>query len=318
MDDLAIVQSKATIEELDETLAEQLRSGDTSNTHLAMPDPLDWADIDAFRIAPTRSREYGDLDLDEYLAQLGDASGDITAERLRNRAVSVRFARSTDWDRRWTLYQCLVSEQRADDRLYVLIEGRWFEVSPTLAERVDNFTSRLGHAPLALPSSTRGEAEADYNRRLALAAGGDRLCLDGEILRPEGATSGLEFCDVLTSDGTLLHVKRKSRSSTLSHLFAQGVVSATTLLGDAEFRVRLREVIAAMTGGAAHRWSDLIPGADQQPARDNFRVSYVVIANSRKPGNDWLPFFSKLNLMQSARALQNLGIDVTLDRVEAR
>ncbi len=35
-------------------------------------------------------------------------------------------------------------------------------------------------------------------------------------------------------------------------------------------------------------------------------------------GNDWLPFFSKLNLMQSARALQNLGIDVTLDRVEAR
>ena len=316
VDDLAIVQDDGVTERLDGMLAQQLRDADTSSTHLAMPDSIDWQDVDAFRIAGTRGAECDDLDLDEYLANLGDGTRTITPQLLRSRSVGIRFTRADEFENRWRLYQCLVSEQRIDDQLYVLIEGRWFEVSPTLAGRVDAFASRLGHTPVALPPSERGEHEADYNRRLAEAESGERLCLDAKVLRPEGATSGVEFCDVLSSDGTLLHVKRRSRSSTLSHLFAQGVVGATTLLSDGDFRTRLRAAIAAQADGADERWRDLIPGPERVPAREQFRVSYVVIANSTKAGNDWLPFFSKLNLMQSARTLSNLGIAVTLDRVD--
>lgn len=317
VDDLAVVQDRGLVDRLDEALADQLRNKDTSSTHLAMPDPIDWADISAFRIAGTQKVEYDDLDLDEYLDQLGAGVQAFTPQLIRNRGVSLQFSRGSDFERRWSLYQCLVSEQRVGAQLYVLIEGRWFEVSSTLSGRVDAFVSRLAAAPMELLPAVRGEHEGDYNRRLADAQSADRICLDAQLLRPEGATSGLEFCDVLVRDGTLLHVKRKSRSSTLSHLFAQGVVSATTLVGDPEFRTRLKGLIASNADDQAARWDALIPGAEETPARERFRVGYVVIANSTRPGNDWLPFFSKLNLMQSAKTLQNLGLQVTLDRVDA-
>lgn len=47
-------------------------------------------------------------------------------------------------------------------------------------------------------------------------------------------------------------------------------------------------------------------------------MTFVVIANSTKAGNDWLPFFSKLNLMQHGRQLQNLGFGVRLSRVQLK
>jgi uncharacterized protein (TIGR04141 family) len=317
VDDLALVENRETLNSLDEALVGQLRDGETAYTHLSMPDPLDWGEVDAFKITGTKKHEYDDLDIDDYLTHLGAGRADITVDLLKGRKVQVRFTRSPDWDSRWTLYQCLVSEQRIGGGLYVLIEGRWFEVSQTLAERVDTFASSLGSAPFPLISSSRGETEPDYNKRLTQAFPGGRLCLDARIVKPEGATSGIELCDVLALDGTLVHVKRKSRSSTLSHLFAQGVVSATTLLNDGEFRSRVRGEIEKQAGGSAGLWSKVIPDRGEEAVGSQFRVSYVVIANSSRAGSDWLPFFSKLNLMQAAQALRSLGVEVTLDRVAA-
>jgi len=255
--------------------------------------------------------------LDDYMNHLDDSEvAGLTIELLKSRKVQVKFARSTEWDARWSLYQSLVSEQDTADGLFVLIEGRWFEISRTLAQRVDTFIARLEHTSVALLPSSAGEAEPAYNKRLAEADPNTRVCLDAKIINPGGASSGIEFCDVFTVDGAMVHVKRKSRSSTLSHLFAQGVVSATTLLSDGEFREKLRDQIAQATDGDS-TWSAVIPGQDQQPARSAYTVSYVVIANSRRSDNTWRPFFSRLNLMLQARNLENLGIKFTLDRVDA-
>ena len=130
------------------------------------------------------------------------------------------------------------------------------------------------------------------------------------------ASSGIELCDLLASDGAFVHVKRKSRSSTLSHLFAQGTVAATTFLQDGVFRDQIRGVIERTAAPQTKStWLDLVPDAVHQVDRSRYSVSYVVIANSTRRGNDWLPFFSKLNLMQHGRQLRNLGFTVHLDRV---
>lgn len=65
------------------------------------------------------------------------------------------------------------------------------------------------------------------------------------------------------------------------------------------------------------RWLSLIPDGASPVDRSKYAVSYVVIANSTKPGTDWLPFFSKLNLMQNGKQLRNLGFDVSITRVDA-
>lgn len=317
IDHLAVVSNADTIEQLNNQLVTQLQAGDTSSTHMAMPEPLDWEEIDSFKITATRQIAYEDIDLDAYLDELGARRTELTIDRLKSRRVSVKFSRSNDYEARWTVYQCLVSEQRLNSMLHVLIEGRWFMVSDSLADEVDAFASSLPAASTALIPSRVGELEADYNRRLAQTDPENLLLLDARIKRPGGATSGIELCDVLTDTGELIHVKRKSRSSTLSHLFAQGSVSASTFIGDGEFRDQIRDVIAAeLPEESRDKWLALVPPSGQSVERSRYRISYVVIAKSSKSGTDWLPFFSKLNLMQQGRQLRNLGLGVAISRVE--
>lgn len=316
IDHLAIVRNPVQIAALNDLLVTQLRSGSTGPTHLAMPEAIDWEDIDAFRVGGTRRHEYEDLDIDEYLDHLGEGRETLTLENLKSRPVSVRFGRSGNFDKRWNLYQCIVSEQRFDEKLYVLIEGRWFAVNDTLVEDVDQFISALPAAKVAMIPARPGEIEADYNERLAQNAPGQLLKLDARIKRPGGATSGIEFCDLLSRDGDLIHVKRKSRSSTLSHLFAQGSVSAATFVADGHFRDQIRSLIEdGVEAEARSGWLELIPAGDQAIDRSQYCVTYAVVANSDRGGRDWLPFFSKLNLMQQGRQLASMGFEVAIARV---
>jgi uncharacterized protein (TIGR04141 family) len=63
-------------------------------------------------------------------------------------------------------------------------------------------------------------------------------------------------------------------------------------------------------------WLDLIPPTGQEVERASYRVTYAVVTNAKDGAGakDWLPFFSKLNLMQHAKRLQNLGLKVSITR----
>lgn len=316
IDQLSLVRDDATIEALNDLLVAQLRSGSTGATHLAMPEMIEWEDIDGFTIAGTRTHVYEDLDLDDYLSRLGDGRTTITLTNLKARSVSVRFGRSGNFDKRWNLYQCIVTEQRLDNRLHVLLEGRWFSVSSTLVEEVDAFAAGLPENHVALPPARSGEIEADYNTRLAASSPQHLLKLDARIKRPGGASSGIEFCDVLSDQGDLIHIKRKSRSATLSHLFAQGSVSASTFINDGAFRTQLRHLIEnEVAAETRETWLRLVPRADEAVDRSLYRVTYAVITNTTRGGRDWLPFFSKLNLMQQGRQLITMGFSVAVARI---
>jgi uncharacterized protein (TIGR04141 family) len=315
IDQLALVRNNDQVAALNELLVEQLQRGEAGTTHLAMPETIDWEDIDAFKIGGTRGHVYDDLDLEEYLDHLGDEGATLTLENLKQRPVSIRFGRSGNFDKRWNLYQCIVTEQRLNEQLYVLIEGRWFAISESLVQEVDQFVADLPEPRINLIAARPGEIEADYNTRLAASSPDHLLKLDARIKRPGGASSGIEFCDVLSDGGDLVHVKRKSRSSTLSHLFAQGSVSATTFLSDGHFRTEIRKVIEdEVAGGTLSSWLNVVPAADQTVDRAQYRVTFVVVVNSDREGRDWLPFFSKLNLMQQGRQLANMGFGVAIAR----
>jgi len=317
IDQLHLVNRVDVIDELNEQLVHELQAADTSNTHLAVPEAIDWADVDAFKIVGTRAHEYEDLDLDEYLSLLSPGPGDPSVQALQTRRVSIRFSRSDTFESRWTLFQCLVSEQRLGGQLYALIEGRWFEISESLVDQVDDYIASLPAPVTPLIPADKGEQEAHYNARLAASAPDNLLNLDAKIRRPGGAASGIELCDVLTAAGEFIHVKRKSRSATLSHLFAQGSVSAETFTNDGPFRDQIRDLMTMTApAGTAAKWLDLVPGSSQVVDRTKgYRVTYAVVTDSTKAGTDWLPFFSRLNLMQHAKRLRNLGFEVSVTRV---
>lgn len=298
------------VDALDAQLLDQLRARDTSSTHMAMPDNLEWEDIEHFEISPTRKRAYEELDLDEYLSQDAADASTLTLELLKSRRVSVKFLRAASSDHRWNLYQCLVSEQRFDGKLYALVEGRWFAIADSLVAEVDQAVAAIPSATVNLPAGRPGETEGDYNARAA-AASADLILLDRQLVAPGGATSMIEFCDLLSSDGSLIHVKRKTRSATLSHLFAQGRVSAASL-ADGELRDHVRLAIQrGATSRNPSQWLDVVPASGATLDRDLITITYAVIADSRAAGIEWLPFFSRLNLMQTARDLARMGFTRT-------
>ncbi|WP_418058730.1 DUF6119 family protein [Pimelobacter simplex] len=315
IDHLSVVKDPVLSDALDLQMVGDLIAGETGATHLATPEPVRWDEIEAFTIAGTRELEYDDLDLDAYLGALQDRHA-MTPDLLRGRKVTVRYARSGQAEQRWPLYRCLVSEQRLDGHLYALVEGRWFAIAESLVAEIDDYLATLDSPRTELPAAREGEAEGDYNQRLADSAAG-LLKLDAKIKRPGGASSGIEFCDVLSVDRELIHVKRKSRSSTLSHLFAQGSIAGQTFLEDGVFRDGVRSAIVGVAGSAPHDpWSSIVPGGEDSVDRSQrYSVHFAVIAESAKAGYDWLPFFSKLNLKQHGMRLRRLGFDVAVTRV---
>ncbi|MHB1210628.1 MAG: DUF6119 family protein, partial [Acidimicrobiales bacterium] len=296
IDHLAEVKDPTSISALDAQLIAQLQAGETASTHLAMPENFGWDEISGFKVDGAGRREFEDLDLDEYLEVLGDKRSDITVEQLKSRKVRVGWIKSGNFDARWSVYNALVSEQNLDGKLFALIEGRWFEVAATLVAAVDSCLESLPAAATSLPPAQKNESEGAYNARVA-GLSGDLLLLDKQLARAADATSSIEFCDLLSARAELIHVKRKSRSATLSHLFAQGNISANTLIGDGTFRDTVRLQLGEIAGDDAGRWLDLVPASDSRPDRALYTVHFAVLTNSKGTGADWLPFFSKLNLM---------------------
>jgi Family of unknown function (DUF6119) len=134
------------------------------------------------------------------------------------------------------------------------------------------YANELPETSLPLPEPDAGTDEDRYNRKAAKAV--DGLLLD-KLLVFEGPDK-MEICDVITRDRALVHVKQRGSSSTLSHLFAQGVNCAERLLEDPEFRGAARAVVA----GADQAFADVLP--DRQPEPGD-RVASPNCCKSRGP-----------------------------------
>ncbi|WP_432250849.1 DUF6119 family protein [Streptomyces sanyensis] len=181
-------------------------------------------------------------------------------------------------------------------------EGRWFEIGDRYLEGVRAEADTLLTAPAGCPPPpwTTGLAtEEAYNRE---AAKHGHLRLDRRLIRTARHPHGFEAADLLTEDGTLIHVKRAASSAPLSHLFAQGRVSAEALRFDAEARAEfVRRVREQHPGHAV--------GLDLTPRK----VVHAVSLKSCKPLSTLNLFtFAQVSLLQAARALHAQGIDVAV------
>lgn len=307
VDHLRPVGDPGLIEVLDASLLAALAGDRVHQPHLAPPEPVDWMSIEGFTFStPERSMEPGELDLDTYLLSrmsldtisISDLKQDRVEERRTDSGMNVE---------RWPIYDCLVFETQLSQDLFVLTRGRWFRVDQDFANSVSTVVREIPQVDLGLPPARRGEWERDYNGRAAAAC--SFALLDRQSLRPEGASAGIEFCDLLAPSGHLIHVKKWSQSATLSHLFAQGTVSAETLLRDASFRKKLRSRLRK----THPEMGDLIPLRIVD--RTQFPIVYAILGKERATD---LPFFSQLAMSQAAGRLRDLGFSALTSFVQVR
>jgi len=132
--------------------------------------------------------------------------------------------------------------------------------------------------------------------------------LDRKLVKPTGASYSIEACDFLQDNGAMIHVKDRTSSSRLSHLFNQGTVSARVMKMDGAFRDLLRVKIAdqeALLGLAGYQ--TLVANAATPFSEGAHLIVYAVICSGVGAGTNRLPFFSLVTFRQAATELRALG-----------
>ena len=303
VDHVAEVRDRRLVEELDAELAGRLAQRRLEHTWLAVPEAIDWSQVGGFRFTRSGSaRVHSDIHLRTLLEGLRSPER-LSVSTLKNKRIYCldsdgRYARHT-----WSAHQCLYAELRHGDKVFLLTGGQWYQIARSFVLQVDEEVRRLPASRYRLPGY-RHVNEADYNR--SVADGNDAIALmDLQNIRYGGGASAVEFCDLFIEGRAFLHVKRYGGSSALSHLFSQGLVSATLFAQDPDFRRRVRERLSPVHRGG-------VP--EEHPRLDGYEVGFAII--SRSKGELALPFFSKVNLRNAARSLRGLGYGVSLTKVD--
>jgi uncharacterized protein (TIGR04141 family) len=302
IDNILEVRDKVRRQQLDSALVQMLRAGGNEKMWLAVPELLDWSDVAGFSYSGARSAQvFPDVHLRDYLGRTTRAL--ISADTLKDHRVFGHRASTDAYFGVWPVYRCIHAEMSLDGGTYLLNGGEWYRIDNDFVTLVDDSISAIQPSAHAMLDFNDGEGEAEYNERLSRSING-ACCLDRKLIQYGGGKSSIEFCDVYDPLGQIIHVKRYGGSSVLSHLFAQGTVSATAFISDARFR---REVNKLLPVSARMRT------VAQKPDTGAFEIAFVIASRSDRALS--LPFFSRVTLRNTHTQLTNYGFRTSLTKV---
>ena len=310
IDHLQLVSDPEMLTRLDTELSNALSERRTEKMHLAPPEALEWQNVSGFYYwNPEKdSPKHEDLDIDDALNELAEHSrGDLTGDYLHRQYLWIEHREYLPVAK-CSIYSALVFETELDGRLFVLSDSDWHEVDLEWANSIRSHVSSIKTADLPLPNAHSGEQEPIYNPRAAESLGA--ISMDRCVVRYGAGKDQFELCDILTDSRQLVEIKRKTQSSTLSHLFMQGQNSATLLAHDADFRSSVRQKAAETGLNIDH----LVPLRDFSP-RD-YEIIYGIITKATPTWPSSLPFFSQLSLSSATRNLLGMGFNVSLALIQ--
>jgi uncharacterized protein (TIGR04141 family) len=290
--------------ELDEQMLKLIRKEEFERCWLAVPEPIDWSQVDGFRYRRgLRHPVLHDISFETFLETISEGE-EVTLDLLRRRDVHCVGTDDVDLYT-WPVYRCIYCEIERDGETHLLSAGKWYRVGRDFVKQVNEEIKRLPKYSRALPDFG-DETEEQYNKQVVNADSKTFALMDRKTVSVGGGYSRVEFCDLYTSDREMIHVKRYGGSSVLSHLFAQGTVSAQLFVADSEFRKAVNALLPR-----SHKLSDSAP----RPDAGKFTVVFAVVSHESGAGLT-LPFFSRLNLKHAARLLFGFGYKVALAKIQ--
>lgn len=303
MDYIVPVRDAALMSELDQLLVEAINAESFDQIRAAAPMLLT-DDISGFGYVRhgARSRNGPAISFDLDLRQALVAKhilGAVTLPSLHSERI---YLYDGDEQRRdcWSLYTCIEGEIGFDDKVYLLSEGDWYQIDREYTAQVNRYFAAATPSELQFPPYGT-DHEGPYLRRIA-----DNIhfhLLDQKLVRLNGASSPFEFCDLVTPDHHIIHVKKYSSSSVLSHLFSQAYVSAEALINSPDVTT---QVNAHLAQDSDYRF--VFDPATQPRNR-------IVFAIMQSDEVLHMPFFSKVNFRQFSQRLTAMGYQVQVCRI---
>lgn len=328
IDNVSQVTDQKIITQVLDRIIVALREGRVHEFNLSPPTLVTWDNVAkfAYQWGHRKSDDVEEPSVEsfhEFLVKR-DLLSALSADALREAIKLHALDGGNEKIQSWTISRCLSGEFRIGSDAYILDDGALLSVATDYLRDLNNFTSAIKNSGLLFPTMDRNEAEDSYNVRVSKSLG-SAILLDKLTVRRPQATA-IEVCDVATSEKQLIHVKKGTSSSSLSHLFAQGVVSAELLHMDPDFRNEITKLVSSgpnrkgqvrkFTGSGASRIRDFqwLHGKNFEPHASE--VVYAIMTD-RPPGmrKDELPFFSKVNLRMRCHELRRMGFKYSLTLV---
>jgi uncharacterized protein (TIGR04141 family) len=235
-----------------------------------------------------------ELDLDQLTSEA----------RRRPRALDLRVVSRTsdgvDLPGTTPIRMFLSAEVSRGDGHYVLSDGFWFRIERDFARELADFLAGIDVVTLrGLPRWYKSWEEKDYNDETADRLGWlklDRVLYPG----PDRRHGQIEVADLVTPSMDFVCVKRMKRSAGLSHLFAQGSVSARLYRESEPYREFADSAIR-------RHWP--------RQGRIAPRFVYAIGLDRRRALPEGLPFFSRVHLRTHVQEIRRHGFDVALTAI---
>lgn len=304
LNNITPVKNTGLIQALEDELDKQINENNLENLWLAIPEIIKWDAVAGFAFSEEKGVIHPDVSFPVFVQTLKQKKPSVAV--LKEKRV---FCVNEDYQRveqSWAVYRCLYAEVDRETVKYILNDGKWYSVDSSFLNRTLVAYDQLPKSKLNLPAY-RGNGESKYNIEAEGASGGVLQLLDQKNIVHGGGRSKIEVCDLLSLNRELIHVKIYSKSSVLSHLFAQGFVSGQLLQMDSEFREKVIKILNPAFKGLLSK--------EQSPDKDAFTVVYGIISDT--DGDDLrLPFFSQVNVNNTAKMLRGMGYKVELLKIK--
>lgn len=308
VDNIRKIKDWGLIESLDLKLIETIKRKDDSLT-ITVPEIIQWDSVYGFSFTRSKNLIKPTIVAEDYLGNVDVNS--VSIDTVKRDKLHIFDIHDNEFE--YSIYKCLYLEVIEGNKTYVLFAGMWYEIDNTFIGRINQTLNQISICELDFPTvytwsedeKSFIESEGSYNERAASENG--YYLLDKKLVKSSRTTSSIELCDLLTAEKQLIHVKhRKGGSSGLSHLFAQGNVSAEILLGDKEFRKASRKVLKKVNPSIR----DLVPLNSFKS--NEYEIVYLILGQGSELIKETLPFFSKVNLTKAYENLTQRGFKVSI------
>ena len=326
VDRMQIVSEKDVLEQLDakvfEALAE-IRKGNHADLHMSPPEIVNYTEGNQLHYNGFGSQgtNFQSLSIVDYVAELDRCEFDGEVVELKEKHyVSAKKENEERFSEKWKVFDCFIFEttltQGTDVRHFVLFAGNWYQVEEDFKKEIEDAYDAIEKVEIVGPTSCQNEEKliADLLENRA-----DLLKLDREKINPKGVRYGsLEPCDFFSQNREFIHLKDGHSSGSISHLWAQGVVSAEAFVSDHDFKVKLRRKVKSISDkkDGDFAFEALLPTASQKPERGNYKVVYGIMRKPYKDGSLGIPFFSKVSLQAAVRRIEEFGIPVAIELIQ--
>jgi uncharacterized protein (TIGR04141 family) len=263
----------------------------------------------SINVGPAQPRVVDSLDAEDFLSRTrhkrsGERvralqSGNVRMYADEECTLDLGGGRALKW---------LEATVRRDSRQFFLVDARWYEIDVTYLKDKQAEIARLfpDKPSIDLPAWDGEKKEHGYCANVAAVRRGF-VCLDTKLVRSNflRGRGDFEACDLLGPNDELIHAKFATGSDSLSHLFAQGMVSAQALIHNSEartrFAVRVREAGKGREIPVAYKPTKVVfailpkkpkkkakNGKPQQVTPDSlFPLAQVTLANAAKLLNSY-------------------------------